>query len=267
MISKNIFQRVLGATGISISALGLGTVKLGRDQSVKYPSGFTIPSDAEAANLLAAATDLGINLLDTAPAYGVSEERIGKLLQGQRHQWVICTKAGEEFDNGQSHYNFSAAYIRQSVERSLRRLQTDVIDIVLIHSDGNDIAIIEEHGALATLTQLKQEGLIRAIGMSTKTVAGGLLAAQHSDCVMVTYNLQQPQEQPVLDYCLTNNKGVLLKKVFASGHLVNKAGSNALEQSLRFVFSHSAVSSAIVGTINPTHLRDNVDTALRCCSN
>jgi len=88
------FMRHLAGTDISVSALGLGTVKIGRDQGVKYPTGFTIPDDAAVRNLLATAHDLGINLLDTAPAYGSSETRLGQLL-GKRQDWVIVTKTGE----------------------------------------------------------------------------------------------------------------------------------------------------------------------------
>jgi hypothetical protein len=103
----------------AVSPLGLGTVKLGRDQGVKYPNGFTIPGD-EARLLLAQARELGINLIDTAPAYGRSEERLGPLLRGQRDEWVIVSKVGEEFDDGQSRFDFSAAHTRRSVERSLQ---------------------------------------------------------------------------------------------------------------------------------------------------
>ena len=73
------FTTALGNTGIEVSALGLGTVKLGRNEGVKYPSGFELPDDASVSRLLQLAADAGINLLDTAPAYGSSEERIGKL--------------------------------------------------------------------------------------------------------------------------------------------------------------------------------------------
>jgi aryl-alcohol dehydrogenase-like predicted oxidoreductase len=68
-------HRPLGSTGLMVSPLGLGTVKLGRDQGVKYPNGFTIPDDQQARALLNQARGLGINLIDTAPAYGISEER------------------------------------------------------------------------------------------------------------------------------------------------------------------------------------------------
>ncbi|MGQ9427141.1 aldo/keto reductase [Gilvimarinus sp. F26214L] len=255
---ETLTRRPLGNTGLMVSQLGLGTVKLGRDQGVKYPHQFKIPDDREAASIIALARDLGINLIDTAPAYGNSEERLGTLLKGQRQDWIICSKAGEEFSNGESSHDFSATHLRYSVERSLRRLNTDYIDILLLHSDGRDRTIVEG-GALETLAQLKKEGLIRAIGMSSKTVEGGLLAAKQSDCMMVTYNLQEREEEPVIDYCHQHNKGVLLKKVLASGHIAAGDKADALQQSMDFVFSHPGVTSAIVGTINPKHLRQNVD--------
>lgn len=107
MPSLHGLLRPLGSTGLLVSPLGLGTVKLGRDQGVKYPSGFRIPDDTEAAALLDQARALGINLIDTAPAYGRSEERLGPLLAGQRDAWVIVSKVGEEFEDGQSRFDFS----------------------------------------------------------------------------------------------------------------------------------------------------------------
>jgi aryl-alcohol dehydrogenase-like predicted oxidoreductase len=103
-----------------VSPLGLGTVKFGRNQGVKYPQPFELPSDQEALALLERPGIWGINLLDTAPAYGVSEERLGRLLRQCRRDWVIVTKVGEEFDDGVSRFDFSAAATRASVERSLR---------------------------------------------------------------------------------------------------------------------------------------------------
>ncbi len=253
-------KRRLGSTDLEPSILGLGTVKLGRDQGVKYPTPFAIPDDRQAADLLALARDLGINLLDTAPAYGTSEERLGRLLRGQRQQWLICTKVGEEFDGQASHFDFSPQHTRFSVERSLRRLATDYLDLVLVHSDGNDCAIVEHSGTLATLASLKQEGKIRAFGMSTKTLAGGLLAAQHSDCVMVTWNLQHREEEPVIDYCRDHGVGVIVKKALASGHLATDGG-DPVGRTFTRLFAHPGVASAIIGTINPRHLRANVNSA------
>ena len=132
----------LGQTGLKISPLGLGTVKFGRNQGVKYPQGFDLPDDEHLSALLTLAKSLGINMLDTAPAYGTSETRLGTLLGGQREDWVIIGKAGEEFEDGKSSYNFTPDHFERSLERSLKRLNTDYIDALLIHSDGADMDIL-----------------------------------------------------------------------------------------------------------------------------
>ncbi len=259
-------RRNFGSTGIEVSPIGLGTVKLGRDKGVKYPQGFTIPDDKAASQLINTAKDLGINLIDTAPAYGNSEQRLGPLLKGQRNDWVICSKVGEEYNDGLSSFDFSAKHTRFSIERSLQRLHTDFIDIVLVHSDGDDKKVICEEEVLNELEKIKQEGLIRAYGVSTKTLEGGLLAAEKTDAVMATYNLQYRDEEPIINYCKDNNKGLFIKKAFASGHLCND-GEDPVQQSMDFIFSHQGVSSVIVGTINPKHLQHNVAAVTRAIKN
>ncbi len=254
-------HRPLGSTGLNVSPLGLGTVKLGRDQGVKYPNGFRIPDDAQARQLLALARDLGINLIDTAPAYGVSEQRLGPLLQGQRDHWVVVSKVGEEFADGRSHFDFSPAHTRFSVERSLKRLKTDRIDLVLVHSDGRDLEILQDSGVYETLAELKREGKILGYGLSGKTVEGGLFALEHGDCAMVTYNLNEQAERPVLDYAQAHAKGILVKKALASGHVCLTPDEDPVRLSFELLFSHPGVGAAIVGTINPQHLSDNVRTA------
>lgn len=249
-----MFYRALGNTGMQVSALGFGTVKLGRTEGVKYPQPFTVPDDRAARQLLDVARDLGINLLDTAPAYGNSEERLGTLLKNDRKQWLLCSKVGEEFVDGESQFDFSEQHTRFSIERSLRRLQTDYIDMVLVHSNGNDLDVIQNTPVLETLADIKKRGWIRAYGMSTKTVAGGLLAAQLSDVVMVTYNLNEQADVAVLDYCRDHNKGALIKKALASGH---RCDGDAVSEALAMIFAHAGANSAIVGTISPQHLREN----------
>lgn len=243
----------LGQTDIEVSRIGLGTVKFGRNQGVKYPTAFELPSDKDIEALLDCATELGINLLDTAPAYGSSEERLGKLLRGNRAKWVISTKAGEEFMNGESHFDFSSRAIRESVERSLRRLHTDYLDIVLIHSNGDDRNIIEEDHVFSMLEALKQQGKIRAYGMSTKTVEGGKLAVELSDVVMVAFNPSYTVERDVIVSAHEKQKGVFIKKALDSGHL-----KTPVAETMKFIFAEPGVSSVIVGTLNPMHLRQNV---------
>ena len=256
--------RPLGSTGIDVSVLGLGTVKLGRDQDVKYPRGFVIPDDKEVCDLLVLCRELGINFIDTAPAYGNSEERLGQLIENP-NDWIIMTQVGEAFENGASSFNFSTQATRASVERSLKRLKRDYLDVVLVHSDGNDMNIINNEGALPELQRLKEEGLIRAYGMSTKTVEGGLWIVENTDVIMATRNLVDSHDDVVIDRAAELSKGVVVKKGLQSGHADSSAGGAGVEKAFAHVFSHPGVSSMIVGTINPKHLRENVDVINRVC--
>lgn len=253
--------RPLGNTGIRVSPIGLGTVKLGRNQGVKYPAPFDLPSDEQATALLQTAADLGINLIDTAPAYGTSEARLGELMAranwfGARERWVVCTKAGEEFEHGASRFDFSPHAVRASVERSRARLGVDVLDIVLIHSSGADEEILRTSGAAEALHELKASGAIRSIGISSKTVAGGMLAIEMGlDVIMVTFNQLEQEQLPVIHAAGRRGVGVLIKKALASGHNV----SGGADEALRSIFTQTgdAVSSIVVGTVNASHLRHN----------
>ena len=193
----------------------------------------------------------GVNLLDTAPAYGSSEERIGKLLPGSREDWILCSKVGENYDNHQSTYDYSADSVRASIERSLKRLNTDYLDILLIHSDGNDQQIIEQTDVVAVLQEMKSSGAVRNIGMSTKTIEGTRSALSFSDLLMVTLSVEDQSHLDVILEAESKGCGILLKKVLASGH-------KSPVESLSFVLENVKSASAVVGTINPDHLLTNV---------
>ena len=241
----------LGKTGITVTELCFGALPLGPLQAnISVEKG---------AKLIRAALEKGINFIDTAPAYGSSEKRLGRLLPG-RHDWVIMTKVGEIFERGESRFDFSYDYTRQSVEQSLRTLRRDMIDIVLVHSDGNDMDIIKNEGAFEALEKLRQQGLIRAFGMSSKTVEGGIWVVEHCDVVMATFNLETDEELPVIQRAHELNKGVVIKKGLQSGHASN------VEHAFEHVLCQPGVSSMIVGTINPKHLRENSDIASHCCA-
>jgi aryl-alcohol dehydrogenase-like predicted oxidoreductase len=241
----------------SVSSLGLGTVKLGRNQNVKYPcgEGFALPSDRDIETLLDLALACDLNLLDTAPAYGTAEERLGRLMGARRDRFFLVTKTGEEFVDGQSEYDFSAAHTRSSVDRSLRRLKTDFIDCVLVHSGRDDVNVLTKTPVLESLSRLKDEGKIGSFGASTYTVQGGCLAADLSDCVMVAYNRAYLAECDVIDYARRQGKAVLVKKGLASGH-IGELGDIA--ENIRFIVDTPGVTSLIFGSLNPDNIRTNV---------
>jgi aryl-alcohol dehydrogenase-like predicted oxidoreductase len=165
---------------------------------------------------------------------------------------------GEAFEGGKSIFDFTAQTTRRSVQRSLKRLKRDYLDVVLVHSDGNDMHIIQNEGVLPELQKMKEEGLVRAYGMSTKTEAGGLWVAERCDVVMATCNLNDDHDVPVIARAHKLQKGVLVKKGLQSGHADKTAGGAGVEKAIEYIFSHAGISSVIVGTINPTHLRQNV---------
>jgi aryl-alcohol dehydrogenase-like predicted oxidoreductase len=242
--------RPLGSTGLRVSPIGLGTTKFGRTEQLKYPEPFELPSDDQIERLLEVAGGFGVNVIDTAPAYGTSERRIGKLLPN-RENWVIVTKVGEELVAGRSRFDFTPATVRTSVERSLVRLRRDRLDVVLLHSSGDDLTILRESGAVDALRELREAGVILAIGASTKTVEGGLLAVDLCDVVMVTLNRRDRSQIPVIEAADRADVGVLIKKALASGH------DRDPNQALVDVVKTKGVDSVIVGTVNSEHLAAN----------
>jgi aryl-alcohol dehydrogenase-like predicted oxidoreductase len=235
---------------MQVSLLGLGTVKLGRDQQVRYPEPFVIPDDRTAVALLNLARGLGVNLIDTAPAYGNSEERLGPLLRDRRREWIICSKVGEEFDGGTSRFDFTPEHVQFSVKRSLQRLGTDYLDVVLIHSDGNDVEILNGLGTLEALGDLKQQGCIRSVGISHKTVAGAERAlALGVEVIMATLNRAETEQAEVIAKAGAQSCGVLIKKPLGSGH--------GAPENLAWVAAHPGVSSIVTGTVDPDHLAAN----------
>ncbi|HEY0551609.1 MAG TPA: aldo/keto reductase [Verrucomicrobiae bacterium] len=249
-------QRPLGSTGLNVSVLGLGTVKFGRNQKIKYPT-FELPTDKAICQLLDDAKAYGINLLDTAPAYGIAEERLGELLGTRRNEFVVITKCGEEFVNGESNYNFSAEHTRLSVERSLKRLKANRLDCVLVHCPRNDLEVLEKSPVLETLRAIKDRGDIRSFGASVNSIEGGMLALDLTDVVMVTYSAEDKAAAPVIRRAAELRKGVLIKKGLGSGTLTG-GGTRSLEEMLWPIFSVAGISSLIVGTLSPDHLRANV---------
>lgn len=237
----------------------LGTVKFGRNQGVKYPQQFALPDDKALFELLYVAKALGINLLDTAPAYGESEARLGHLFRYfglDRNEWLLVSKAGETFDAGVSAFDFSYTAITQSVERSLKRLNTDRLDALLLHSNGDDLAILQRDETQKALADLKQAGKILATGISSKTAAGGCYALNEADLdiAMITYHPHAAEERAVIETAKQQQKLILIKKALGSGHLATQ-----IQQNLDFIMATDYANLAVVfGTINPQHLRQNV---------
>ncbi|MGI9013537.1 MAG: aldo/keto reductase [Phycisphaerales bacterium] len=246
--------RPLGTSSLSLTPLGFGSFKIGRKEGAKYAASYDLSDDATAERILNGVLDLGMNWIDTAPAYGIAEGRIGTFLSHRNHEFIISTKVGERFSNGCSTFDFSTAAICTSIDRSCRLLHRDVLDIVFIHSDGRDLAILNETDAVASLMALKQAGRIRAIGLSGKTVAGARAALQWADVIMVEYHADDDSHADVMHEAQSQGVGVIIKKALASG---SHAPATAIALALR----HPAVTAIAVGGLNLEHMAANIRAA------
>jgi aryl-alcohol dehydrogenase-like predicted oxidoreductase len=247
-------HRRLGRTEFTLSPIGFGAFKIGRNQGVKYPLSYQLPGDADVAKLLHGTVELGINYIDTAPAYGISEERIGNWLSKDKvTEVVVSTKVGEAFERGTSKYDFSEAAVRESIARSRNRLGVKRLDIVFIHSDGSDLAILNDTDVVRVLIELRDEGAIAAIGFSGKTVEGAfaVISGGWADAIMVEYHLHDRSHESVITEAGKRGMGVIVKKGLASGRL------NPSE-AIPFVLSNPNVTSMVIGGLSLDHMRENV---------
>jgi len=158
--------RNLGKTGIKVSPYALG--------ALMFATQIGNPDPADSVRIIHKALDAGINLVDTADAYGDSEEVVGRALKGRRDDVVLATKFSRPMGDDPNHQGASRRWIMTAVENSLRRLQTDHIDLYQIHRLDPDTDIDE---TLSALTDLVRSGKVRAIG-SSNTPASNIVEAQ-----------------------------------------------------------------------------------------
>lgn len=242
-------QRRLGRQGPMIRPLGYGAFKIGRNIQTKYSEAYDLPDEAAVSKLLNEVLDIGINYIDTAPAYGLSEERIGRSISSRRTEFILSTKVGEFFENGRSRYDYSEGAVKHSLAESLRRLRTDVLDVVFVHSNGDDIKVLEETDVVATLQQLQVKGDVRQIGFSGKTINGARKALCWAECLMVEYHLDDRSHSDVIHDASAAGVGVIIKKPLASGRL-------SAIPALRFVLETQGVSAAVMGSLRLENLKE-----------
>ncbi|HLR71768.1 MAG TPA: aldo/keto reductase [Pseudogracilibacillus sp.] len=208
----------LGKTGIRIHPIGLGANKISEaDKATNTEYG---------GDIIQTAIEHGMNFIDTAYMYGkgVSEEIIGKTLKNHhlRKDAVIATKGAHVFQGDQVTIHNDPDFLQKAVEDSLRRLQTDYIDVYYIHFPDEDTPKYEAVGALQ---QLKEAGKIRAIGVSNFSLEQLQEANQdgYVDVVQDGYNLiKRGNEETLFPYCKKENISFVPYFPFASGLLAGK---------------------------------------------
>src|ERR1043166_7711162 len=193
-------SRPLGRTGITVSEIGFGTWGLGGNVGGAIAYGPT--EDAESIRALQHAFDKGVTFYDTADLYGFghSERLLGEALADRRRQIVIATKVG--LVDAQGTQDFGKAHVRQALESSLKRLQTDYVDVLMLHNPPPNL-LRPDSEPIALLADLCREGACRTWGISVRSPDDGLTAVRQTGCpiIQVNFNLvdQRARQNALLD--------------------------------------------------------------------
>lgn len=231
-------QRTLGRTGIKVSEIAFGGVEIGMPYGIGVKSKTDMLSESEAIRLLHSAADSGINFFDTARMYGESESIMGRAFKDKRDQVVICTKCRpfrgklEKLPDAEE----LKMIIEKSLSESLTELQTEYIDVYMLHQ--SDIEIIKNETIVNKLLDLKEEGVIRAMGVSTYTVEETKKAIESGgwDVVQLPFNMMDQSHEINFSLAAEKDVGIMVRSVLFKGILSEK-GRN-LYSALKDVEAH-----------------------------
>ena len=279
----DLLKRTLGRTALQVTTLGYGAMELRG-----APSGPEV-SDEAAAKVLNAVLDAGLNFIDTSIDYGRSEDLIGRFLAHRRAEYFLASKCGcvPEAPMGAEHIH-TAENIRAGVERSLRRMKTEYLDLVQFHRSLTR-SEFAEHGALEAALALKKAGKVRFIGVSgTLPNLVDQIEMGVFDAFQIPYSALQREHEEVIARAAAAGAGIIIRGGVARGaptdwqrryymlpgatmrerweqarldDLLN--GMSRLEFTLRFTLSNPDLDTTIVGTRDAGHLRDNIAAALK----
>ena len=283
--------RLLGKTGLTVSSIGLGAWQLGTGV-VDNPAWGDGPDEAASHAIVDASLALGVNFFDTAPGYasGRSEELLGDALEGRREDVVLCSKFGHTPEGGT---DWNATSIEGSVEQTLKRLRTDYLDVVLLHSPPPEL-LDGSSPHYAELARLQASGVIRWYGASVDFGADvdRLVEATDSQVLEIWFNVLHQEPLAALERAAAKGLGVIVKVPLDSGWLAGRYTADSVFSDVRrrwtpeqiarranlvqrfrellpnglpmahgalaFVLSQHFVSTVIPGAKSVSQLRDNV---------
>jgi len=217
-------QNLLGNTGISVSPITIGAWQLGGPLFFNgKPDGHPDPGKENVIRMIRELGDLGVNAIDTAEQYsaGESERRVGEALKGQRDQWVISTKFGYRVGKGNVRIDdASPETILPSLEGSLKRLDTDYIDVYLYHCPPQTEDL---EAGRHILERARAQGKVRAYGISTNDLHLLKNMVEHQAVEVIQFATNLLDEHPdIWKLARKNNLGTQLRGVMAQGRLSGK---------------------------------------------
>jgi aryl-alcohol dehydrogenase-like predicted oxidoreductase len=284
-------RRPLGSTGMQVSEIGLGAWQLANPA-------WGLEDQEAAIGIVHAALDEGCNFFDTAPGYGEgrSESILGHALKGRRDQVLLCSKFGHLADGSS---DFRTQALRPAIEPSLQRLQTDHLDLLLVHNPPSALLDGRSCDLYAELEALRREGKIRAYGVSIDSAAEmrTVLESTGSQVLEILFNVFSQDCASAFALASTKGVGLIAKVPLDSGWLSGKyrqgsrfegirerwsedviarraalveelagllpAGLSMPEAALQFILAHSAISTVIPGAKSVEQARRNFAAAAR----
>ena len=237
--SNSMQYKTLTTTSPAVSEIGLGAWQLGVD------AGWKNLSEQEAISLVHRAIDLGVNFFDTAPNYGLGtgEARLGKALRGvDRSKIVVSTKFGHT-DTGET--NYEASHIRESLEGSLRRLQLEYVDALILHSPPFECLDGNQNGHYEILEKLKEEGKIKAYGASVDTSREmrQLMETTDSKVIEAFFNILHQDAANAFGQAKEKGVGIIAKIPLDSGWLSGKYDANSSFSGVRSRWSKADIQT------------------------
>ena len=226
--------RVLGKTGLKVSMMGFGGIPIQRIDA------------AGTRVLVEAMVDSGINYIDTARGYSVSEEYLGQALEGLRDRFVLATKSMSR----------NKEAMAKDIDISLRNLRTDYIDLYQVHNPTLDqlAQVIAENGALEALQEAKAAGKIGHIGLTAHSVEvfEKALSLDWVETIMFPYNIVETQGENLIKQCAQKNIGFIVMKPLAGGAIEDAT------LAMRIIAANPDVSVIIPGMAEVTELTQNL---------
>jgi aryl-alcohol dehydrogenase-like predicted oxidoreductase len=273
-------KRILGKTGLAVTVLGHGAMEI---RGPRIWGGRPV-TDTEAERILHAVLDSGINFIDTAWDYGLSEEYIGKFISGRRKEYILATKCGctwvDKGDHDETPHVWTRETLRRNIESSLQRMKTDFIDIWQLHNPTPED--VERDELVAFMEQVKKEGKVRHVAISsTLPHLPIFLKWGVFETFQIPYSALERVHEVAISKVAAAGCGVIVRGGVARGEpgagLGGKDRWTLFEQAkldelcvpgesrttflMRFTISHPGMHTTIVGTKSPEHLAENIAAA------
>lgn len=273
-----------------VSEIGFGAMEL---RGPRIWDGRPV-TPAEAESILHAVLDLGINFIDTSPDYGLSEEYVGRFLSARRDEFILATKCGCYLvDRGrydETKHVWTSENIRKNIDQSLTRLRTDHVDLLQLHNPK--ASDLQNSALMVALREIVKAGKARFVGVSTTWPdLLDFIDMESFDVIQTTYSALDRSHEDLLSLAAERGIGTIARGALVKGVLTDLEGRNLIENIrqtagkrdlwrrscledvleemtpieflLRFSLTHPDITTIIVGTLNPDHLKEDLDAVER----